>query len=115
MRARRSGSKCALWTVVSAGKTFRVKTCSARDALSFAEERTNMPAVLLDLELHAEARVTTEASRRTTGRGRHERRRDALLPEAIRRRGIGESVTQIAKGLHLPRETLRDWLLIAGA
>jgi hypothetical protein len=113
---RRRGTTCALWTVASAGKTFRVKTCSAKDAISFAEQRTNMPAVLLDLEFQPEARQRQESDvRRTTGLGRHERRRGVLLPEAIRRRAAGETVTQIAKGLHVARETLRDWLLIAGA
>lgn len=45
----------------------------------------------------------------------HDRIRSALLPEARRRREAGESVTAIARRLHVKRETLRDWLLADAA
>lgn len=111
-----AGSSRTLWTVVAGGERLQVETCSARTALAQAERRTGQAARLVDLEFEAEARPLRAEPRvrRTTGPTRFERRRQVLKPEALRRRGDGESIAGIARALKLPRETVRDWLLAAG-
>jgi hypothetical protein len=100
---------CAVWTVTSAGKSFRVKTCSARTALAHAHQRTGEPGKLVGFKL-----ATHPPTRpREIPNTRLGRLRKTLKPEALRRRATGETVTSIAKSLHLPRETVRDWLLTA--
>jgi len=94
----------AYWTVAAGGKFFRVRTCSARTALEHGHKRTNDPAVLLGLAFEEQVRRI-----HVRGPTRFQRRRQHLLPEAIRRRELGETISEIARALHVPRETLRDW------
>ena len=97
-----------MWTVVAAGKTFRVRTNSARTALDHARKRTGEEGELVELGVE-EAPVV----RPSVGSTRHRRRRRVLMPEAIRRRNSGETVADIARALQVPRETVRDWLSAA--
>jgi hypothetical protein len=100
---------CAVWTVTAAGKSFRVKTCSARTALAHAHQRTGEPGKLVGFKLSTKAPTKPREIPNT----RLGRLRKSLKPEALRRRATGETVTSIAKSLHLPRETVRDWVLTA--
>ncbi|MBI2393710.1 MAG: hypothetical protein HYV09_29320 [Deltaproteobacteria bacterium] len=98
----------SFWTVGSAGKTFRVRTCSARTALEYARRRTRHPATLLALTLD----VARPGPRPAYRRGATRRRK--LMPDVLVRRAMGDSITSIARDLGVPRETVRDWLREVG-
>ena len=100
------------WTVRAGRETFRVRTSSARAALRFAVKSGGRDPVIVGLDVDSATPANTTPRIPVT---RFDRLRKALLPDAIRRRTAGESITEIAAALKVPRETLRDWLLAAGA
>lgn len=73
---------CAVWTVMAAGRTFRVKTCSARTALAHAHQRTGEPGKLVGFRLATLAPPRPREIPNT----RLGRLRKTLKPEALRRR-----------------------------
>lgn len=102
-----------VWTIRAGRETFRVRTSSARAALRFAVKSGGRDPVIVALNIDPPTPATNTTPRIPVTR--FDRLRKALLPDALRRRDAGESVTEIAAALKVPRETLRDWLLLAGA
>lgn len=109
IRPRKSASP-TVWTIRAGKETYRVRTSSARTALRHAIRSGGRRPVIIGLELNPTEAVPMPRVPQT----RFDRLRRSLLPEAVRRRNAGESVTEIAAALKVPRETLRDWLLAAG-
>lgn len=92
------------WEVKAGGEVFVVQTCSAREALSYAERRTGRPATLL--ALHEPKAVPYQDD----PKGPKGRRRAALLPRAMMLRSErGMNNEEIARLLKVPRTTVRDW------
>ena len=102
-----------VWTIRAGRETFRVRTSSARAALRFAAKNGGRDPIIAGLEVETPTPAPTTTPRIPVTR--FDRLRKTLLPDALRRRDAGESVTEIAAALKVPRETLRDWLLLAGA
>lgn len=102
-----------IWTIRAGRETYRVRTSSARSALRFAVKNGGRDPVIVGLEVETPTPASSATPRIPVTR--FDRLRKALLPDALRRRDAGESVTEIAAALKVPRETLRDWLLLAGA
>lgn len=102
-----------VWTIRVGRETYRVRTSSARAALRFAKSKGGRDPIIVGLEVETSTPASSTTPRIPATR--FDRLRKALLPDALRRRDAGESVTEIAAALKVPRETLRDWLLLAGA
>ncbi len=100
------------WTIRAGCETYRIRTSSARTALHLVAASGGRDPEIVGLDL---ARGPAAPNAPRPSETRFDRLRKGLLPEAIRRRDAGESITSIAAALHVPRETLRDWLLLAGA
>ncbi|MFI5298300.1 MAG: hypothetical protein ACHREM_09400 [Polyangiales bacterium] len=117
-----SSNSSSVWTVVSCGVPFEVRTSSVREALALVSTKMGAPARLVGLVSKpvTPARATSASSdapkRRPPLRvpeSRLTRRKAHFVEEARRRHRANESITSIAKAIQVPRETVRDWLRAA--
>ena len=108
----------SVWTVRAMGKTYRVRTSFAREALRYVEGLGSRSPILVALETDVANDAATDNAPRPARRyhsARTARMKTALFPEALARRARGESTSEIARVLGLRRETLRDWFLAHAA
>ena len=101
------------WIVNSAGVNYRVRTCSARTALLRVQENTAQPAALVGIKTRQPraAVINLDKPKSVLRDSRFTRRKDALLPEVVRLAGLNYTIAAIARSVHVPRETVRDWLI----